>query len=94
METKKQKGLKGQCQDFRLLVFFNESVSPKHMSVIDTGGAPWLANISANFRKKFEMTLMLNSGAWGKVIHEKNPEAKNISWHCPFKAKEREWGMG
>ena len=22
--------------------------------VVDTGGAPWLANISVNFRKKFE----------------------------------------
>ncbi len=51
--------------------------------VNDTGGAPWLANISANFRKKFEMILMLFSGAWGKVIHEKNLKQK-ISWHCPF----------
>jgi hypothetical protein len=24
-----------------------------------------------NFEKKFEMTLMLFSGAWGKMIHEK-----------------------
>jgi hypothetical protein len=24
------------------------------------------------FSKKFEMTLMLFSGAWGKMIHEKN----------------------
>jgi hypothetical protein len=38
---------------------------------LDTVGAPWLANISANFCKKFEMTLILFSGAWGKVIHEK-----------------------
>ncbi len=51
--------------------------------VVDTGGAPWLANISANFRK-FKMILMLFSGAWGKVIHEKNLKQK-ISWHCPFK---------
>ncbi len=35
------------------------------------------------FPKKFEMTLMLFSGAWGKVIHEKNLKQK-ISWHCPF----------
>jgi hypothetical protein len=27
---------------------------------------------------------MLLSGAWGKVIHEKNLKQK-ISWHCPFK---------
>ncbi len=26
---------------------------------------------------------MLLSGAWGKVIHEKNLKQK-ISWHCPF----------
>ncbi len=36
------------------------------------------------FSKKFEMILMLLSGAWGKVIHEKNLK-QNISWHCPFK---------
>ncbi len=35
------------------------------------------------FSKKFEMNLMLFSGAWGKVIHEKNRKQK-ISWHCPF----------
>ncbi len=27
---------------------------------------------------------MLLSGAWGKVIHEKNLKQK-ISWHCPFR---------
>jgi hypothetical protein len=26
------------------------------------------------------------SGAWGKLIHEKNLRSK-ISWHCPFKNK-------
>ncbi len=36
------------------------------------------------FSKKFEMTLLLFSGAWGKVIHEKNLKQK-ISWHCPSK---------
>ncbi len=30
------------------------------------------------FSKNFEMNLMLLSGAWGKVIHEKKPEAKNL----------------
>ncbi len=34
------------------------------------------------FSKKFEMILMLLSGALGKVIHEKNLKQK-ISWHCP-----------
>ncbi len=28
--------------------------------------------------------LMVYSGAWGKLIHEKNQKSK-ISWHCPFK---------
>ncbi len=27
---------------------------------------------------------MVYSGAWGKLIHEKNQKSK-ISWHCPFK---------
>ncbi len=30
------------------------------------------------FSKKFEMILMLLSGAWGKVIHEKNLKQKNL----------------
>jgi hypothetical protein len=37
------------------------------------------------------MALMPNgirySGAWGKLIHEKNLNS-NISWHCPFKEKD------
>ncbi len=36
------------------------------------------------FSKKFETTLMINSGAWGKLIREKNQKSK-ISLHCPFK---------
>ncbi len=28
--------------------------------------------------------MVLYSGAWGKLIHEKNQKQK-ISWHCPFK---------
>ncbi len=28
--------------------------------------------------------LMVYSGAWGKLIHEKTQQLK-ISWHCPFK---------
>jgi hypothetical protein len=40
--------------------------------VVDTGGEQWLANISANFRKKFEMTLLLFSVAWEKMIDKKN----------------------
>jgi hypothetical protein len=32
--------------------------------------------------EKFEMTLMFFSGAWGRMIHEKNLK-KKISRHCP-----------
>jgi hypothetical protein len=39
--------------------------------VVDTGSAPSLAK-SPRIFKKFEMTLMLFSGAWGKMIPEKN----------------------
>jgi hypothetical protein len=44
-------------------------------SVVDTSDAPCLANISENL-KKIEMTLMLFSGAWGKMIQEKNMKQK------------------
>jgi hypothetical protein len=30
---------------------------------------------------------MVHSGAWGKLIHEKNQKSK-ISWHCPFKSTD------
>jgi hypothetical protein len=53
--------------------------------VVDTGGKPLAANISANFRKKIETALMVYSGDWEKLIHEKNHKSK-ISGHCPFKA--------
>jgi hypothetical protein len=39
--------------------------------VVDTGGAPLLANISVNFQKNSK-SLVLFSGHWGKMIHEKN----------------------
>jgi hypothetical protein len=44
------------------------------ISVIDTGGAPLLANIE--FLKKFETILMGYSGAGGKLIDEKNQKQK------------------
>jgi hypothetical protein len=46
--------------------------------VVDTGGQSLAANISANFRKKFETAPMVCSRAWGKLIHEKN-QKQNIS---------------
>ncbi len=36
------------------------------------------------FLNKFETALTRYSGAWGKLIHEKNLKSK-ILWHCPFK---------
>jgi hypothetical protein len=35
-------------------------------------------------KKKIWMALMVYSGAWGKLNHEKKQKSK-ISWHCPFK---------
>jgi hypothetical protein len=40
--------------------------------VVDTSSAPWLANIYANFHKKFWKVLMGYSGATGILIHDKN----------------------
>ncbi len=51
--------------------------------VIDTGGK-WkkssmlTCEYLREFSKKIEMILKLLSGTWGKVIHEKKPEAKNL----------------
>jgi hypothetical protein len=44
--------------------------------VNDTGGAPRPCEYLCEFSEKFEMILMLLSGAWGKVIHEKNLKQK------------------
>jgi hypothetical protein len=46
----------------------------------DTGGAPWSLTCEylCEFLKKFETVLMGYSGAGGKLIHEKKPEAKNL----------------
>jgi hypothetical protein len=44
--------------------------------IVDTGGAPRLVNISANFQKNIGLVLMEYSGAGGKLIHEKNQKQK------------------
>jgi hypothetical protein len=44
--------------------------------VIDTNGTHCLVNFSANIKKKIETTLILFSGAWGKMIHEKKLSEK------------------
>ncbi len=74
--------------NFCLQVHFKESAAWYcfHIfatGVVDTGGAPWLANLR-EFSKKFETVLMGYSGAGGKLTHEKNQKQK-ILWHCPFK---------
>ncbi len=46
-------------------------------SVNDTGGASQAANISENFMKKFEMALLVYSGACLKLIHEKTWSQKS-----------------
>jgi hypothetical protein len=40
--------------------------------------------ISPRIFEKIWNELILLSGAWGKVIHEKNQKQK-LSWHCRFK---------
>ncbi len=46
--------------------------------VVDTGGAPWLANTEylREFSILFELTQLLFSGAW--MIHEKNLMALSL----------------
>jgi hypothetical protein len=45
--------------------------------VVDTGGAPWFANISANFRKMRNGPNGILWG-WGETDSWKKPEAKHI----------------
>ncbi len=45
--------------------------------VVDTGGAPWLANISANFRKNLKRSKWNPLGLGGNGFMKK-PEAKNL----------------
>jgi hypothetical protein len=52
-----------------------ELVAKFAAGVVDTGDAPSL--VSAYFRKQFKMTLVLFSGAWGKMIHEKKLKQKS-----------------
>ncbi len=60
-----------------------------HVSVSDlyfpTIGLPSL--LHENRWRKLEITLMIFSGAWGNMIHERNLK-QNISCHCPFKGTQ------
>jgi hypothetical protein len=46
--------------------------------VVDTSGQPLVGSCKylREFSKKFETALMVYSGAWGKLIHEKNQKQK------------------
>ncbi len=53
--------------------------------------APWFENISANFAKNFETTLMLFSWAWEKIW--KKSEAKNLVILSLWKCTQCTWSM-
>jgi hypothetical protein len=44
--------------------------------VVDTGGQTFSCEYLCEFSKKFETALTVFSGAWGKLIHEKNQKKK------------------
>jgi hypothetical protein len=60
------------CHRYQLSTTLVKLVAKFAAGVVDTGG-----NLR-EFSKKFETALMVYSGAWGKLIHEKKPEAKNL----------------
>jgi hypothetical protein len=45
-----------------------------------------VVNLELRIFEKNETALLVYSGAWGKLIHEKNKKSK-ISGHCPFKSR-------
>jgi hypothetical protein len=65
----------------------NSGTSGKIYSVVYTSDVPSREYL-CEFLKKFEMVLMVFSGAGGKMIHKKNLN-KKILRHCPFKAKHQ-----
>jgi hypothetical protein len=64
-----------------LLVSLTSLVAKFATGVIDTAGKfsliPKVYLDLTPHLKKIEMTLKLFSGAWGKMIHEKNPKQKS-----------------
>ncbi len=64
--------------------------------VVDTTGGKFAAGVvdtGGEFSKKLEMTLMLLSEAWGKMIHEKNPDAKKPRDTVPLICAENYTGV-
>jgi len=96
---KKSADLEGVWQkifDFRFFSWISVPQAPKYSisnfvsffaGVVDTADKHSFANISANFRKKFEMVLMGSSGARGTLIYEKYLMSK-ISCQTPFNLRE------
>ncbi len=67
-------------QIFRWCRWYRGQLAP---SINDTGGAPWLANISMNFRKIWNDPTVIFRGL-GKGNSVKKNRKQKISWHCPF----------
>ncbi len=51
--------------------------------VVDTCGAPWLENISANFRKNYKWPKCYFQGLGTRWLMKKNLK-QNFSWQCSF----------
>jgi hypothetical protein len=54
----------------------------RNLRICDYGLSPRICGLKKN--PVFWPSLHIYSGAWGKLIHEKNLWSK-ISWHCPLK---------
>jgi hypothetical protein len=69
------------------VIFFHTLMFSIAAGVVDTGGAPWLANISANFRNNSKWPLWDTVlRGWWEDDSWKNLEHK-ISWHCRYRCK-------
>jgi hypothetical protein len=55
----------------------------RNLRICDCGLSPRICGFKKTVAWPF---LQIYSGAWGKLIHEKNQNLKSkILWHCPFK---------
>jgi hypothetical protein len=55
----------------------------KHFFYLPPVSTTPVVNLSGDYIPDFVTALLGYSGAWGKLIQEKNLMLK-ISWHCPF----------
>ncbi len=82
-------------RDFRLQVFFMNQFPPRTW-VYHYGHFEFFLKFAEIFAAqgappKFEMTLMLFSGAWGKVIYENNWKKNTVPLRSLFKRQQRMW---